>query len=85
MKNVIYLILAIIFFGIAYYVYWLVAQENAVMPTTRGVAPRSIGPPPSALVQFLREWQPVLTMVSSLGGIISAFLQVRIWVRGRAG
>lgn len=84
MKNVIYLMLAVTFFAFAYYVYWIVAQENGIAPTTRGVAPRSVGPPPSELLQFLQQWQPVLTMVSSLGGIISAFLQVRIWVRGRA-
>jgi hypothetical protein len=85
MKNVIYLILAIIFFALAYYVYWIVAQENGIAPTTRGVAPRNVGPPPSELVRFVREWQPVLTLLSSLGGIISAFLQVRVWVRARAG
>jgi hypothetical protein len=85
MKNVIYLILAVIFFSLAYYVYWIVAQENGAAPTTRGVAPRSIGPPPSELLQFLHQWQPVLTMVSSLGGIISAFLQVRVWMGRRAG
>ena len=83
MKNVLYLILAIVFFGLAYYI-WIIAHENGITATTRGLAPRSAGPPPSSLALFVQQWQPVLTLLSSLGGIVSFILQIRVWMRARA-
>lgn len=86
MKNVLYLVLAIVFFGLAYYA-WIIANENGLTesaPATRSLSPRKIGPPPSELVQFVKQWQPVLTLASSLGGIVSFVLQVRVWMRSRA-
>ncbi len=83
MKNVLYLILAIIFFGLAYYI-WVIAHENGLTPSTRGLAPRNVGPPPSDLVLFVQQWQPVLTLLSSMGGIVSFILQIRVWMRARA-
>lgn len=86
MKNVIFLLLAVIFFGIAFYVYWVVARENGLateaMPgATRGVAPRAIAPP-SELMAFIQQWQPYLSVLSSIGGIASFLFQVRVWMRG---
>ena len=86
MRNVVYLVLAIILFGLAYYV-WIIANENGLneqAPGARGLSPRSLSAPPSALAQFVKEWQPVLTLMSSLGGVISFILQIRVWMRGRA-
>lgn len=86
MKNVLYLILGIVFFAAAYVV-WAIAQESGVAPTgpsTRSLSPSTVGPPPSGLVAFVQQWQPVLTLASSLGGIISFIIQIRVWMRGRA-
>lgn len=88
MKNVIFLLLAVIFFGVAFYVYWVVARENGLtteaMPgATRGVAPRALAPP-SELMAFIQQWQPYLSVLSSIGGIASFLFQVRIWIRGSA-
>jgi len=86
MKNVLYLLLAIVFFGLAYYA-WIIANENGLTesaPSTRSVSPRTIGPPPSELVQFVKQWQPVLSLASSIGGVASFIIQVRVWMRSRA-
>ena len=86
MRNVVYLVLAIILFGLAYYA-WIFAKESGLgeqAPNTRGLSPRTLSAPPSQLAQFVKEWQPVLTLLSSLGGIVSFVLQIRVWMRGRA-
>ncbi len=86
MRNIVYLVLAIILFGLAYYA-WIIANENGLneqAPGTRGLSPRSLSAPPSELAQLIKEWQPVLTLLSSLGGIVSFVLQIRVWMRGRA-
>ena len=84
MKNMFFLVLAVLFFALAFYIYWVVAQENAITATrsARGISPQSIAPP-SALMGFVQQWQPILTLLSSLGGMASFFYQVRVWMRGR--
>ena len=84
MKNIFFLLLALVFFGVAFYVYWIVAQENATaaVETTRSIArqgPRQT----SDVMRFINEWQPYLSVASSLGGIASFMFQLRIWMRGR--
>lgn len=87
MKNIGFLFLAVLFFGAAFYVYWLVtdgAVPTSGLPgsTIRSLSPQAITPP-SDLMQFLQQWQPVLSLLSSIGGAISFFIQVRIWLKGR--
>ena len=85
MKNVLYLILGIVFFAAAYVV-WAIAQESGVAPSgpsTRSLSPTTVGPVPPGLMAFVQQWQPVLTLASSLGGIISFIIQIRVWMRGR--
>ena len=88
MKNMIYLVIAALLFALAYYIYWVVGQENAAMiGGPRSISPQAVpaaGIPPSAFMSFVQQWQPVLTLVSSLGGIVSFIIQVRVWVRGRS-
>ena len=83
MKNFGYLLLALVFFGLAYLAYWVVTNEPPPETgSTRSLSPRAVTPP-SALMQFVQQWQPILTLISSLGGAISFFMQVRVWLRGR--
>ena len=77
MKNFIYLFFAIVLFAVAAFVYWLVT------PSGEEVATRSLVAPPSALMAFVQKWQPVLTLVSSLGGIVSFLFQLRVWRRSK--
>ena len=87
MKNVLFLVLAVLFFALAYYIYWVVAYENGLteaMPRSRSALPRAAVPPPSELMSFIQQWQPYLSALSSIGGILSFIFQVRIWMRGRA-
>ena len=69
MKNVFFLLLAAGLFGFAFYIYWIVAQENGVkaVEATRSMAPRG-APGGTELTAFLNQWQPYLTLASSLGG-----------------
>lgn len=85
MRNIAYLVLAVLFFAAAYYIYWLVAQENetAGQVATRGVR-RPGGPQASGLIAYIKQYQPYLTLASSLGGIASFLFQVRVWMRGRS-
>ena len=84
MKNVFFLFLALLLFGVAFYVYWIVAQENAnvAVESTRSMS-RQGGRNTSDVMRFINEWQPYLSVASSLGGIASFMFQLRIWMRGR--
>ena len=83
-KNTVYLVIAVLFFGLAYFVYWLVTDGAVPVAPEQG-ATRSLSPqaiqPPSQLMAFVQQWQPILTLLSSLGGIVSFVLQVRVWMR----
>jgi hypothetical protein len=80
MRNIIYLVIAAVFFALAYYVYW-VATDGAAAPQARGIGPMAA--PPASVNTFIQQWQPVLSLVSSLGGIISLLFQLRVWMRSR--
>ena len=84
MKNVFFLFLALLLFGVAFYVYWIVAQENAnvAVESTRSMS-RQGSRNTSDVMRFINEWQPYLSVASSLGGIASFMFQLRIWMRSR--
>jgi hypothetical protein len=83
MRSVVYLVIAMVFFALAFWIYWLAAESGGGAEiATRSIAPQAASPP--GLMAFIQEWQPVLSLVSSLGGIVSLFFQLKVWVRSRA-
>ena len=82
MSNIIYLVIAALFFALAFGIYW-VATEGGGAPdmARRSIAPRAA--PPPGLIAIIQEWQPVLSLVSSVGGIVSLLFQLRVWMRSR--
>ena len=82
MRNIVYLVIAALFFALAYYAYWL-ATAGAAAPGARGIGPMAA--PPGSVNAFVQQWQPVLSLVSSLGGIVSLLFQLRVWVKSRRG
>ena len=87
MKNFGFLLLALVFFGVAFYVYWVVAQENASVGAGAPEAARSLrklgGGGASDITSLITQYQPYLTLASSIGGIASFLMQVRVWMRTR--
>ncbi|MBU2534229.1 MAG: hypothetical protein KKB37_15920 [Alphaproteobacteria bacterium] len=83
MRNVVFLALAIVLFAVAYYVYAMVAVDHLAGPATRSMRGPTGADGGDALRMFIEQYQPYLTLASSLGGIASFLVQVRIWMRGR--
>ena len=75
MRNIGFLLLAVILFSVAGFAYWTVTQTGT--DTVR----QSFGPTSQGYLDLVREWQPILSVASSIGGVISFFIQVRLWLR----
>ncbi len=81
MKNIGYLILAVILFGLAFYIYWItIGTPDEQIGRARHLSP-GLRQPPHGLLAFVQAWQPILTAISSLGGILSLFYQIKLWMR----
>lgn len=72
MRRFAYLLVALVLFGAAAFAYLV-----AVQPQSPGLSPA-----PRGFLDLIREWQPILSAISSLGGVISLYLQLRVWMRG---
>lgn len=75
MRNVGFLLLALVLFGVAGLAYWTVTQTGA------DTLSQGLGPTSKDYLDLAREWQPILSMASSIGGVISFLMQVRLWLR----
>jgi hypothetical protein len=85
MRNFGYLVLAVLLFGLAFYIYWIVARESGVpFSDTRSLRAPGAGSG-DGFMELIKQYQPYLSLASSLGGIASFLFQVRVWMRSRAG
>ena len=75
MHNFGYLLLAIVLFGVAGFAYWTVTQTGS------DTLSQGFGPPSQGYLDLVKQWQPILSVASSIGGVISFFMQVRLWLR----
>ena len=71
MRHFAYLLLALLLFGAAAFAYLV-----AVQPPPPGLAPA-----PRGILDLVREWQPILSTLSSVGGLISLLYQLRVWMK----
>ena len=86
MKNFGYLLLAVVFFAVAAGVYMMVAQDGSVMGGAGNEAVRSarkMSGGGSDIKSLLTQYQPYLSVASSVGGILSFLMHVRVWMRAR--